>query len=70
MSTGGTRKITRATNSICGFSEAFVVVLQKASFHLKTPTRHRLVEVFKTRHEKNKFNSSSVVLATGYNVTP
>ena len=35
VSTGGTRKITRATSSNEGFSKAFVVVLQKASFLLK-----------------------------------
>ena len=35
VSTGGTGKITRATSSREGFSKAFVVVLQKASFRLK-----------------------------------
>ena len=35
MSTVGTRKVTRATSSICGFSKAFVVLLQKASFSFK-----------------------------------
>ena len=32
VSTGGTRKVTRAPSSNEGFSKAFVVVLQKASF--------------------------------------
>ena len=49
MSTGGTRKITRATSSNEGFSQAFVVVLQKASFPFKEPTWQRLIRSFENK---------------------
>ena len=65
VSTGGTRKVTRATSSNEGFSKAFVVVLQKASFPFKEPIWQRLIRSFENKAGEVSNNSSSVVSTTG-----